>query len=464
MFSITVHFPLGTFQANSNEDLSETEWPPHPSRLFAGLVSIAETAADVAALEWLERLDPPTIVASGPQDVGVAARSNYVVTNVVDRKGRSHLSSPARAGSGRRDWLSVAPADDDVSYVWTTSDPVHLDALRQMCRRLPYLGRSTSPVVAWVDDDPSVDGDRAWVPDPDGGAVLSVPSPGFLEALELAFQNDQRSWSVSRAQRTYRAPGQAPPPEPDDNAIPFRDREWIAFAIDGRRRLPYSALVAFTDRFRSAAMAVLGDDAPPILHGHARNGAAPPAERVMFLGLPWVEHRNADGRILGFAVSIPKDHEDRGLIYRALVDIEQLAHPRLGKVRLTRRHVDGVWTLNPARWTRPSPQWVTAYPAVLDRYVRKPEQVTPIIEGMCERVGLPAPTGIDWSTSPLIPGPDRLLARHTVRRQDDHVRKFFHIRLRFAEPVAGPIVLGQMRHFGLGLMLPEEVDQPEAAT
>lgn len=467
MFAITVHFPLGSFQANSNDDLSSSEWPPHPSRLFSGLVSVAEDASDLAALHWLETLEPPVIVASPVSETRAAVRSNYVVTNAMDRKGRSYMTLPARSGGGQREWLSISPRDPNVSFVWASDEVGHLDTLDALCRRMPYLGRSTSPAVAWIDTTDLVHGvqsDKLWAPDPAGDTVLGVPAPGFLDALELAFQDEQRPWSINRPQRRYRSPGASSVGAELVEDPPFRDREWIIFRVDGRRRVTYPSLLAYTDRFRAAVMAVLGDAAPPVLHGHAPEGQKPPVERVMFLGLPWVGHPNADGRIMGFAVSIPKDHDDRALLYRALVDIEDLAHPRLGRVRLTRRDVDSAWTLNPDRWTRQSSQWVTAYPAVLDRFVRKSDQVAPTIAGMCERIGLPEPTSIDWSPSPLTPGPDRLPARHTRRREGEQLHKFFHVRLVFDRPVGGPIVLGHMRHFGLGLMAPERPELHEELT
>jgi CRISPR-associated protein Csb2 len=184
----------------------------------------------------------------------------------------------------------------------------------------------------------------------------------------------------------------------------------------------------------------------------------------MFLGLPFVEAPDADGHLLGFAVSIPRgiDESVRAAVYRSLVGVSELRHSKLGKVRLRRTELDPRWGTDPDRWARPSTRWVTAYPAVLDRFVRGDEQITPTIARMCERVGLPTSAHIDWSTAPFISGPDRLSPHHTVRRPGDSVHKFVHVRLTFRRAVAGPIVIGHMRHFGLGLMLPEPARPPES--
>lgn len=471
MFAIVVHFALGAFDANANDALDAPEWPPHPGRLFSGLVSVAEEAGELAALEWLESLDPPTILASSESETTIAKRSNYVVTNEIDRKGRSHMELPARSGGGRRVWASRRPKDPNVSYQWgvEAAPTGHLDAIEDMCRRLPYLGRSTSPVAAWLDREarpPGADLDTTWVPDEDGDVRLTVPGPGYLQGLRDAYDDDQRPWVVARRWCRYLSPDHDVPEQVSAIAQPFRRRDWIVYRVANGRTLPYSSLIEWTSLFRSAAIAALGADVPAVLHGH-RDGDDQPVERVMFVGLPFIGAQHADGHIMGFAVSVPKglSDDERSSVYRSLVGVTELRHQRHGVVRLDRTDLGTSQTLDPSTWAKASTRWVTAYPAVLDRWVRKASDIAPTIAAMCGRVGLPEPVKVDWATTPLTAGPDRLLPRHTVRRSDQPKHKYFHVRLTFAEQVAGPIVLGHMRHFGLGLMKPERVaDEPGAGS
>src|SRR5688572_20858516 len=67
-FAIGVRYLTGYCVAASPADGSP-EWPPHPARLFMALVAahyeMAEDApAGQAALNWLEQLPPPRVLAS----------------------------------------------------------------------------------------------------------------------------------------------------------------------------------------------------------------------------------------------------------------------------------------------------------------------------------------------------------------------------------------------------------------
>ena len=67
------------------------EWPPHPARFFAALVaawggddgheSKEESEAEERALEWLEALPPPVVVACGIDRLHIAAPLLYTPTN-----------------------------------------------------------------------------------------------------------------------------------------------------------------------------------------------------------------------------------------------------------------------------------------------------------------------------------------------------------------------------------------------
>ncbi|WP_331732320.1 type I-U CRISPR-associated protein Csb2 (plasmid) [Streptomyces avidinii] len=59
-FRITVHLLDPVYQA-STLDRGAAEWPPHPYRVFCGLVSVADPKDPVqdAALQWLEQQPAP---------------------------------------------------------------------------------------------------------------------------------------------------------------------------------------------------------------------------------------------------------------------------------------------------------------------------------------------------------------------------------------------------------------------
>ena len=73
MLAIEVSFLTGRYVATAYNSRRESEWPPHPARLFSALVAThaandragsAEHQRERAVLEWLEALDAPGIAAS----------------------------------------------------------------------------------------------------------------------------------------------------------------------------------------------------------------------------------------------------------------------------------------------------------------------------------------------------------------------------------------------------------------
>ena len=81
-FGIEINFLTERFTATFHNDRRQSEWPPHPARLFSALVAAWADAdepdrSERGALEWLEAQSPPAIAASG----------------AVPRKGRRALCS-----------------------------------------------------------------------------------------------------------------------------------------------------------------------------------------------------------------------------------------------------------------------------------------------------------------------------------------------------------------------------------
>lgn len=111
---------------------------------------------------------------------------------------------------------------------------------------------------------------------------------------------------------------------------------------------------------------------------------------------------------------------------------------------------------------RGSKEWVSATPFVPPRFLKRVGKNS--LEGQIQAElaarGLPEPVNIEILESNRAAGDDAELARkgrHFIRRRSragaaPPVDCGFMVRLTFAEPVRGPIVLGYGCHFGLGLM------------
>ena len=101
-FGIEVNFLTGRFVATCHNDRRQSEWPPHPARLFSALVAVwadadEPDAAERAALEWLEAQAPPGIAASGA--VPRKAVSHFVPVNDASVVSRSWYERRAHSVS-----------------------------------------------------------------------------------------------------------------------------------------------------------------------------------------------------------------------------------------------------------------------------------------------------------------------------------------------------------------------------
>ncbi|MGH9152106.1 MAG: type I-G CRISPR-associated protein Csb2, partial [Acidimicrobiales bacterium] len=185
MLALDVTFLGGAYEA---ADADGAEWPPHPARAFCALVSVARPGtADDDALRWLEALPPPTVQAPPARP---SSRRAYVPTNAVDAKD-SHQAYLART-SGSRAWARSFPSQRTTRFVWPEAEaaPDLVERLDGLARRVPYLGRSTSPaLLAFTAEAPGDAGLPTYEPDPAGRARLRTARPGYLAHLRAAFES-----------------------------------------------------------------------------------------------------------------------------------------------------------------------------------------------------------------------------------------------------------------------------------
>lgn len=96
MFALGIELLMRRAIISRWDNREEPEWPPHPDRVFMALVAAwGETGEDTAhreALEWLERLGPPSLAI--PLEVSERTKfTSYVPVNddssPCGKKGRS---------------------------------------------------------------------------------------------------------------------------------------------------------------------------------------------------------------------------------------------------------------------------------------------------------------------------------------------------------------------------------------
>ncbi|MBX3261348.1 MAG: type I-U CRISPR-associated protein Cas5/Cas6 [Labilithrix sp.] len=111
MLALEVALLTGRYVATAFDDRGRAEWPPHPARLFSALVAthfeaLERSTGERAALEWLEQLGAPQVIASDASHRDVTT----VFVPVNDTSVVSSLDDEARAVDEARDALAAARA------------------------------------------------------------------------------------------------------------------------------------------------------------------------------------------------------------------------------------------------------------------------------------------------------------------------------------------------------------------
>ncbi|HXF97373.1 MAG TPA: type I-U CRISPR-associated protein Csb2 [Gaiellaceae bacterium] len=453
--AIEVRFLLGSFAASDGHDLTPPEWPPAPARVFSALVAACE-AEHSEALSWLERQGPPLIHAA-EAEVG-EPQPFWLVTNALGAGSARH---PAR-GNVQRSRYRLHAQDPVVVYSWPDAAPTLplVEALDDAAKRVHYLGRPISPVAVRVHQH-LVHGEDAWAPGEDALETrrLRVPYPGYLAELEAAYEAGTRvdppvyeTYRRGSAEPAFPPPGETSSPWPHLLVLPLRTDAWIP----GERALDVA------DALRSAILDLIGTDITPRVAGH---GVPPP--HAAYLAFPDVGHEHADGHLLAVGIALPPDPDAVRQVRRALDPHEAGSYAitlrnvrAFGALRFerVRGHSSRVpWGARRERWIGPATRWRTVLPAVLDRAPsRRLSEEEAVLETL-SNLSLDAEVlRAEAHLGPIARGDLALRPSQTRRRPEDRIRPYRHLRVEFDRPVRGPLMIGALRHFGMGLCAPDE--------
>jgi len=462
MLCVAVEFLHGTMRACNMHDIAAAgaaaqEWPPSPARLYQAFVAADGSGArrrvttDDGHLRWLTA--PPLVRATDEVTVDVLP-PRYAVIDANDGPGVQNY--PARMAQATLPGARTVPRVARLAYVWPDADvPAReFGDLQRRAARIPYLGCADSPVrVRVLDHIPAwAQALPLWQPDTVGSQPMPVADDGFLDRLDAAYEAFcegrplRRAWIPTAVVR-YRSPNDPPLGAVSPKTI------WLRFdtSVAGRQ------VLAVAEGLRSAVLRGLEHGADsPYLHGHWSNGDLG-YEHVRWLPLPHAGYAYADGRIRGACIWLPPDTPN-AVVSAADTAARSVAVLVFGSGRRVGvRPFDGTrwpWSANPKRWVGPSRQWVSVTPVVAERYTRRAPTLAEIGR-WCGYAGLPAPEAVAVSRVPLVDGALDLPPQATQRRSGDPVRPYFHLRLRFPHAIHGPVVVGRLRHFGLGLCAPE---------
>ena len=276
--------------------------------------------------------------------------------------------------------------------------------------------------------------------------------------------------------------GYARPPQEEQPSTPrsIFDPRLVVLCIQGQR-LSLPATLKLTAALRGLLMRECPAQPPPEwFSGHDSDGRPAKAPHMALAPLPFVGATHADGRILGLALTLPRNlaPEDAGKTINAILYDGETGMPR------EHRLFDGQWlecalsletrerppqNLTPSVWTKSSRTWASVTPVALNRHfdgTDRWERAAESVKDACEDIGLPRPSEVLLHPVSLIKGvPHAREFPRLVRKADGGRRSHAHAELIFNEPVAGPLLVGAGRFRGYGLCRPTDrrVSTPERA-
>jgi CRISPR-associated protein Csb2 len=482
MFALGLELLMGRAVITRIDNREEPEWPPHPDRVFMALVAAwaesGEGADHLAALEWLEKQDPPAL--SVPEASSVRQPfTSYVPVNddasPISKKGPFGAMGSIPIGRNRqpRGFPAVIPESPTFFLVWDVDVPANLrPGLEAVCGLATYLGHSATPVRVWVADDAPP---PTLVPTTNRAThQLRVFGTGRTQYLKHRF-------SLGLRPQPSRWQGYAPPRPGLGEGVeagPFDPGLFVLRQVGGRRwGLESCGIVA--DALRKELMRRWGPNPPEWISGHAADGSVSKQPRPAYLPFGFVGHEHADGHLLGVALAVPNtfphtdelmdrltrhshpDHE--GLPYLSvavhnphlddrevgLLELELDERPERG-----RQH-----TLQPRNWVEPSDAWATVTPVMLPQFPRRGITTEEVVARACKDSGYPEPVAVRTSLAPLVRGVPHSRAFHVKPRQDRPPRPLIHAEITFDVPVRGPVLIGAGRYAGYGFCRPVKEDR-----
>jgi CRISPR-associated protein Csb2 len=459
-------------------DRERSEWPPHPDRLFmalaAGYFETDQDPAERKALDWLAEQPAPSIFASKASFRTVV--SHFVPVNVINKGSKSPLKGidalPDNRSRQERCFPVAVPVSDTVYFQWDSEPGSHREALESLCQKLIRIGHSASLCQAAIVEAPEqLESQEQLVPVANSATMkLRVTDPERLRELEECYKRGSPP-------TTSRAMGYA---KKIESRAPIASAPHVNLLIleaePNSIRLSLEATLQVTQALRGTIFAALDPGPyPEWLSGHQSDGQLSLKEHMACVPLAYVGSEYANGLLKGIGLALPREAEAQILDRFLLEDGE----PREITLKLGAL---GCWwlrlqpdiaqssALKAWTWQKPSATWASVTPIVLDRHPHRRlpkdlgqraeavtayyQEVEQIIRESCRKVGLPEILEIAVTKESQWTGAPTARSFPPLTRKSGGTRQHFHVWLRFAEPVRGPIIIGAGRFRGYGLCRP----------
>lgn len=482
------------------------DWPPSPARLFQALVAGAARGSkiddeDKRALKWLEAQDAPTIAA--PPSREVRGFTNYVPNNDLDAVG----GDPRRVGEIRAPKIIKARLFDvriPLLYAWPFREGEEAYAqAEQLCivaERIYQLGRGVD--MAWVVGE-VLDGADLGVrlaehpgvlhqPSENGnGRPFSCPVKGSLESLvERHLKSCERFRTTFEPAPTKKQPSKMKPAGQTFSQPPKARFDQVSYdsppthlvfdirktegetSTAGFAPQPLAKVARFVERVRNLAAKKLENAlndpkvkalVEPVFIG-VNASEADKAARIHIIALPSIGHAHADHAIRRILVKIPPNcplrADDIGWTFSGL----EISDPETGEISGTVVRAEDRGMLDRYGVDEASRLWRTVTPAALPVMRRRGKACG---SARAENEGDAAHAALQALRHAGIAAKAEV---HCVQREPFEAKgaraehfaagtrfsraQMWHLEIAFTEPVRGPLVIGDGRYLGLGLMAP----------
>lgn len=474
------------------------EWPPAPARLFQALIAGAAKGTklvdeDKAALEWLQRLDAPVIAA--PVARQGQSFHNFVPNNDLDSVD-GDLKKIGKIRTPKNIHPYIFDSKAPLIFFWTFSGGTSCEGYAQticmITNRLYQLGRGVDMAWAWAEllgaDEAETElarhGGTLYRPSTAtaGKVVLLCPGQGSLASLERRFDASGSrftwTWRGKKAQQLF-----SQPPKPRFAKVTYdtpskrflfelrtamHDESFSPWPLDKTVALVVVLRDKAASRLKEALPAEAGKIARVLIGKEATE--ADKAIRARILPLLSIGHFHADGAIRRVLVEIPPNcplrSDDLAWAFSGLSEIDTETGEILWNLVQSNEYgmlkhygIDANNQLGCRIWR-------TITPAALpfnrkksgitgsNRVARQTMVARKVMHAL-RHAGIRTPTSdIRVQREPF----DRLGRRAETFAAGTRFPKetLWHVAVTFTEPVSGPLVLGDGRYLGLGLMRPIE--------
>jgi CRISPR-associated protein Csb2 len=482
------------------------DWPPSPARLFQALVAGAGLSGlleknDREALEWLEQLPAPIIAAPRAWQArrGVLF---YMPNNDSDRI-EGDFTKMVKIRTATKIFRPyLFDAKIPFLYIWPlgpdTADPPQ--AVFRLAERLYQLGRGIDMAWAWSEvlDDAELERLLAdypvqiFRPSKNGsGRLLPTAFPGSLESLERRYGAYRERFSSLKEGKAVKVVFRQPPKarfrwEPYDSPPsrqlyelrdPVKEGIFASWPLERAYELTVRLRDAAVERLKSA-MSNRTADINRVLVGRKPDGTndCPPENRVRIIPLPSIGHVHADREIRRVLVETPPGcllhpndvqwafseldliKQDGGEIFATLIQADALSFLQHYGVQDDRGC--RVWrTVTPAvlpettRRRRIDPAHQIQKAKAGDERRAEQERAAAVVSQALRHVGVREGIhAIRVQREPF---------ESNGRRAEDFAeatrfekQRLWHVEIEFASSVQGPLVIGDGRFLGLGVMAP----------